>query len=115
VLLAVDDHHGLAVDVLLVARDAVVGHQRLDAVLARPDPRPASVDPRPVGAGLGECATTDPVAGLQQRHRVAGLFEPQRSRQAREPRARHTVINVSHNWHGLLPRPLWWGFVAFSR
>ena len=83
VLLAVDDHHGLAVDVLLVARHPELVHQRLDAVLARTHPRAAAVDPRPVAADLGERATADPVTGLQQRHRVARLLEPQRRRQAR--------------------------------
>ena len=56
--------------VLLVARHAELGHQRIDPVLARPDPGAAAVDPDTVVADLGERATADPVTGLQQRHRI---------------------------------------------
>jgi len=55
-LFAVDDHRRFAVDVLLVAVDAVLRHQRLDPALARPDPSAAPVDPCPIGPDLGKRA-----------------------------------------------------------
>ena len=65
VLLAVDDHDRLAVDVLLVARHAELPHQAVDGVLARPDPCASAVDPDAVGAVHGEGAPADAVARFQ--------------------------------------------------
>ena len=93
---AVDDHHRLAIGVLLVARHVELGHQRVDAVLARTDPRTAAVDPRPVRAMFGERATTDPVPGFQQRHRMSCLLQPQRSGEPGETRPHDTKVHVSH-------------------
>jgi hypothetical protein len=60
-LLAVDDHHRVAVVVLLVFRHAEFVHHRVDPVLARADPRTATVDPRSIGTSRGERATADPI------------------------------------------------------
>ena len=96
VLLAVDDHHGFAVVVLLEGLDAEFVHERMDPVLGRPDPRAAAVDPRSVVTHFGEGTAADPVAGLQQRHRVAGLLDAKRGRQARETGTYHADVDVSH-------------------
>ena len=96
VLLAVDDHHRLTVDVLLVFRHTELAHQRVDAVLARPDPRATAIDPRPVAENLGVGAPADPIAGLQQRHRATGLFEPQGGRQTGESRTDNAIIDICH-------------------
>ena len=94
VLLAADDHHRLAVGVLLVAWYAEFLHQTVDAVLTGPDPGPAAVDPRTVVAILGERFAADAVARLQQRHRMTRLLQPQGGRQPRETRPHHAEINV---------------------
>jgi len=101
-LLSVEHHHRFAIAVLLVARHAVLGHQRLDPVLARPDPGAAAVDPDTVVADLGERAAADPITGLQQRHGFARLLEPQRGRQPGKSRPNHAIIYIRHNCYGPL-------------
>ena len=96
VLLAVDDHHGFAVGVLLEGRDVEFVHQRIDPVLRRTDPRAALVDPRPVVARHGERPAADAVACFQQSHRLAGLLEAKGRGQARETSAYHANVDVSH-------------------
>jgi hypothetical protein len=98
VFFAADDHHGVAVVVLLVLRHAELVHQRMNSVLARPDPGSAAIDPRTVRPGLGEGAATDPITRLQQGHRMPRLFEPQRGRQPRESRSDHAEIDLRHGW-----------------
>ncbi len=66
----------------------------MDAILARPDPRAATIDPCTVRAVLGERATADPVARLQQGHRATGLLQPQGGSQSREPGADHAIIDL---------------------
>lgn len=97
VLLAVDDHHGVAVDVLLVFGHAIFGHQGLDAVLPRTDPRAAAVDPRPVWEDLGEGTTPDPVPRLEQGHRTARLFQPQGGGQSCETRSHNTKVDIGRH------------------
>jgi hypothetical protein len=94
VLLAVDNHHRVAVVVLLVIGHAELVHQRIDAVLARPDPRAAAIDPHPVVASYGERAPADPVTRLQQGHRMTRLFQPQGGRQTCESRTDHAIIDL---------------------
>lgn len=95
-LLAVEDHHGVAVDVLLVLLDAELGHQGLDAVLPRPDPGPTAVDPRSVIQYLGEGPATNPVTRLEQGNGAARLFEPQGRGEACEARAHHATVDICH-------------------
>jgi len=94
VLFAVDDHHGVAVVVLLVFPHAELVHQRMNAVLTRPNPGAAAIDPGSVGTVFGERATADPVSRLQQGHRPTGPFQPQGGRQTRESRTDHAIIDV---------------------
>jgi len=68
VLLAPDDHHRVAVVVLLVLGHAELVHQRINPVLARPDPRAAAVDPPTVVSSYGERAAAYSVSSLQQGH-----------------------------------------------
>jgi len=82
--------------VLLKGLDAEFVHERMDPVLGRPDPRAAAVDPRSVVTHFGEGTAANPVAGLQQRHRVVGLLEAQRRRQTRESSTYHADIDVNH-------------------
>jgi hypothetical protein len=77
--------------------------------------RGAEIDPRTVVTDLGERAAADPVAGLQNGHRVARLLEPQRRRQPRESRPDHTEVDVSFNRHGPLPAARALDFVTFSQ
>src|SRR6202012_248656 len=72
VLLAVDDHHRVAVDVLLARRHTELIHQRVDAVLARPDPGAATINPRTGRGDLGLGAPADSISCLQQDHRATG-------------------------------------------
>jgi hypothetical protein len=94
VLLTVDDHHGVAVVVLLVFRHTEFAHQRIDPVLAGPDPRPAAIDPRSVRTGFGERAAADPVTRLQQCHRMTRLFQPQGRGQTRESGTDHAIVEL---------------------
>jgi hypothetical protein len=98
VLLAVDDHHCFAVVVLLVFGYTELVHQRIDPVLAWPDPRAAAIDPQPVVASYGERATADPVTRLQQRYRAPRLFQPQRGGQACESRSNDAIVEIRHDW-----------------
>jgi len=68
------------------------GAQRLDPVLARPDPGAATAGPDTVVSDLGERAAADPITGLQQRHGFARLLEPQGGRQPGKSRRNHVQI-----------------------
>jgi hypothetical protein len=96
VLLAVDDHHRLAVDVLLVRRHSELVHQRVDAVLARPDPGATAIDPRSVGEDLGVGAPADSISGFQQGHRATGLLQPQGGRQTGESCTDNAIVDICH-------------------
>ena len=102
VLLAVDEHHRVAVDELLVAGHAELVHESVDGVLARADPGATAIDPRPVVASLGEGATADAITGLEQRHRVARLFQSQSGGQSGESRTYHAIVHVGHELSPLL-------------
>ena len=101
VRLAVDVHHRVAIDVLLIARHPELVHQCIDPILARSDPGATAIDPRPVIAHLRERATAHPVTSLEQRHRVTRLFQPQSGGQSRESRTYNAIIHVGHE------PPLW--------
>ena len=105
VLLAVDEHHRVTVDVLLVGRHVELGHQRIDPVLARPDPGAATIDPHTVVTHFGEGAPADAVPGLQDGHRTPRLFEPQRRREPGESGPDHTTIDVRHDAPHIRRRP----------
>jgi len=94
VLLAVDDHHGVTVVVLLVFPHTELVHQRMNAILTRPDPRAPAIDPGSVGTVFRERATADPVTRLEQGHRPARPFQPQGGRQTCESRTDHAKIDV---------------------
>jgi hypothetical protein len=66
------------------------------ASLARADPGATPIYPQPVVAHLGEGATADAITGLEQRHRVTRLFQPQCGRQSSESRAYHAIVHVGH-------------------
>jgi hypothetical protein len=97
VLLPVDDHHRFAVHVLLVFRHAELVHQRVDAVLARPDPCAATIDPRSVWENFGVGAAADTVTSFEQGHRATRLFQPQRSGQSRKSSAYYAKVNLCHD------------------
>ena len=101
-LLSVEHHHRFAIAVLLVARHAVLGHQRLDPVLARPDPGAAAVDPVPSSLYLGERAAADPITGLQQRHGLPACLSRNAAVSPAKSRPDHAIIYVRHNCYGPL-------------
>ncbi len=96
-MLALDDHHGFTVDVLVVAADAEFLHQPVDRVLTWPDPGATPpVDPDAFGAFDSECAPADTVPGFEKGHRSARLFESQGGSQSSETCADHAEIHISH-------------------
>src|SRR6202040_988476 len=114
-LLAVHNHHRFAAEVLLVARHPELAHHRADAVLSGAVPGAAAVDPGAVVKDLSKRPTPDSVARLQQRHRAARLFQPQRRRQSRKTRTDHAVVDVGHDAFLWLPEGAEWPPRQLSR
>ncbi len=96
IFLPVDEHHGVTIDILLVAGHVELVHECVDGVLARADPGATAVDPQAVVALLGEGAAADAIPGLEQRNRIAPLLQSQSGGQSSESGTYHAIVHVGH-------------------